>query len=67
MKKKLMKKRRSHLEGVFEMRFLKKKRPPLEVVFGFMVVFGVIFILKKKASPRLCFWVQIFEGKKGLP
>ena len=24
-------------------------------------------ILRKKASPRVCFLIQIFDGKKGLP
>ena len=38
-----------------------KKKPPLECAFG------VRFVKKKNASPRDCFWIQIIEGKKGLP
>ena len=58
--------------------FWRKKRPPLDGVFGFIVmkkkrsplegVFEIIFLKKKKASPRGCYWIQsFFEDKKGSP
>ena len=54
----LWRKKRPPLQGVFGVILMKKKRSPLEGVFE------IRFLKKKSASSRRCFWIRSFLKKK---